>query len=61
MPGYKLYCLDGAGRITGVAELIEAPSDEDALEAARRLDRGRCEIWQGGRLVAVIPGPRSAG
>ena len=59
MPGYKLYCLDGAGHINGAAELIDAPSDEEAIEQVRRMHRGPCEIWQGRRLVAALPGPPS--
>ena len=56
MANYRLYCLDGAGRITGAADVIEAPSDEEAIAIAReRSPETRCEIWQGRRLVATIP------
>lgn len=56
MANYRLYRLDGAGRISGAAELIVADSDEQAIADA--LDRGlhRGEIWQGRRLVGTIPG-----
>ena len=54
MPNYRLYCLDGSGRITGVPELIEAPSDEAAMAEARALDLGICELWQGRRLVGKL-------
>jgi hypothetical protein len=55
MTSYRLYCLDGAGRI-GFAEWIEAPNDSDAVEEARRMKRTatRCEVWQGTRLVAAL-------
>ena len=58
MPSYRLYCLDGTGRISGAAELIEAPDDDQAVAAARALAKpARCEIWLGRRLVATIPAP----
>ncbi len=61
MANYRLYCLDGAGRITGAADVIEAPSDEDAIAAARdRAPDSHCEIWQGRRLVATIPATPAA-
>ena len=56
MPSYRLYCLDGAGRITGAAELIEASDNEVAIAAARALRKpSKCEVWLGRRLVATIP------
>jgi len=55
MPDYKLYCLDGAKRIQRVADVISAPSDEDAIAQVRALDMpNACEIWQGRRLVATV-------
>lgn len=59
MAEYRLYCLDGDGRIGGAAELIVADSDEQALEAARERDSAPCELWQGRRLVGAIPAPSS--
>jgi hypothetical protein len=55
MASYRLYCLDGAGRI-GLAEWIEAKSDADALAQARELKDGalRCEVWAGPRLVGSL-------
>jgi hypothetical protein len=54
LPSYRLYRLDGAGKIT-TAEWIEAPHDDDALRQARELDRaGIYEIWDRNRLVARI-------
>ena len=58
MRSYRLYCLDGTGRITGAAELIEVLDDEEAVAAARALAKpSRCEIWLGRRFVATIPAP----
>jgi hypothetical protein len=55
MAEYRLYCLDGAGHI-GLAEVIEADTDADALAEARRLKDGalRCEVWSGPRLVGSL-------
>ena len=51
MATYRLYCLDGVGKVAS-AEWIEADSDETALEAANDIRNGRsCELWQAGRLV----------
>jgi hypothetical protein len=52
MTSYRLYCMDGAGRID-LADWIEAEDDAKALANARELKNGalRCEVWQGNRLV----------
>jgi hypothetical protein len=48
---YRLYRLDGAGKISN-AEWIEAPDDEQASrEAHERADGGLCELWDRDRLV----------
>ena len=54
---YRLYRLDGAGKITS-AEWIEAADDADAArQARRRADGGSCEVWDRNRLIArVEPG-----
>lgn len=51
MANYRLYCLDGAGRI-GLADWIEADDDNDATQKARKTKHYAvtCEIWQGTRL-----------
>ncbi|MEO6361112.1 MAG: hypothetical protein ABIO43_11160 [Sphingomicrobium sp.] len=55
MADYKLYGLDGAGQIAGVPEVIQAPTDRQAIEAARELKhRKTAELWHGTRLVARI-------
>lgn len=49
LPTYRLYRLDGAGRISA-AEWIEAADDEDACAKARQFC-GRFELWERNRLV----------
>jgi hypothetical protein len=55
MADYRLYYLDGAGRIN-LAEWISAAGDEDAIRQARdlKLNALKCEIWLGERLVATL-------
>jgi len=54
MPAYRVYCLDGAGKVWA-AEWIEADSDAAALDAARRFaDTVHCEVWLGERLVGKV-------
>jgi hypothetical protein len=56
---YRLYRLDGAGKITN-AEWIEAVEDAVAVDQVRALRRkGMCELWDRNRLVAVIDAPKS--
>jgi hypothetical protein len=51
-PTYRLYRLDGAGRISA-AEWIEAADDEQAREKARsRWPSDGYELWQRNRLVS---------
>ena len=60
MANYRLYRLDGAGKIMN-AEWIEAESDEAALsQAQQRADSGCFELWDKNRLVERFrPGPPS--
>jgi len=55
MPDYRLYCLDGAGRIS-IAEWITADTDDEAIAKAQERVRGgrKCEIWQRRRLVKAL-------
>ena len=55
MTDYRIYCLDGVGRI-GLADWIVADSDEEAISEARKLrpDAHRCEIWLKNELVAKL-------
>ena len=51
LPNYRLYRLDGAGKIT-TAEWVEADGDDDGLEKARaRCKIGAFELWDRNRLV----------
>lgn len=51
LPNYRLYRLDGAGKITS-AEWVEAPADEEArVEAVSRCNSGSFELWEKNRLV----------
>jgi hypothetical protein len=54
LPSYRLYRLDGAGKIN-TAEWIDAACDEDAVRAAEaRCSSGKYELWDRRRLVARI-------
>lgn len=56
MATYRLYCLDGVGKVAS-AEWLEADSDDGALSAADAIRNGRaCELWEGARLVARLEG-----
>jgi len=52
---YRFYCVDGAGHI-GLADWIQAETDDDALKQARELraDAQRCEVWLKDRLIGKI-------
>ncbi|MEO6224653.1 MAG: hypothetical protein ABIO80_02200 [Sphingomicrobium sp.] len=51
---YRLYRLDGAGKITA-ADWIDAFNDDDAVSAAReQCGDGRHELWERNRLVGEI-------
>jgi hypothetical protein len=51
VPNYRLYRLDGAGRITN-AEWIDAAGDDEARSEARaRSDSGSFELWEKNRLI----------
>lgn len=54
MTGYRLYRLDGDGKVLS-AQWLEAADDASALDAAAGRCEGRpAELWQGKRLVARI-------
>ncbi|MFL6731664.1 MAG: hypothetical protein ACJ8EP_04905 [Sphingomicrobium sp.] len=56
MPAYRLYRLDGAGKIVS-ADWIEADADAEAARQAQELMNGnRFELWQRNRLL--IPAER---
>ena len=47
---YRVYCFDGASRITS-ADWIDAVNDADAVQAAKKFDCFRVEVWDHDRLV----------
>lgn len=58
MPNYRLYRLDGAGKIMS-AEWLEAADDEDAGRKARELSRdATAEVWDRNRMVVRVEPPR---
>jgi hypothetical protein len=50
LPNYRLYRLDGAGKIMS-AEWLEAEGDEHALRDAQGRGSGSFELWDKERLV----------
>jgi hypothetical protein len=62
MRTYKLYILDGTLKIAGPAQFIEAATDEEAVEMALGIVEGdgRCELWDGLRLVGRLPLPTAS-
>ena len=59
MRDYRLFCIDGTGRFT-MSHEFEALDDEEALGKARAMKLSvKCELWQRGRMVAVLE-PRRA-
>lgn len=56
MLAYRLYRIDGAGKIQQ-AEWLQAVDDDAAIEAARATCNGdRYELWQRQRLVTRLAG-----
>ena len=55
MPAYRLYYLDGSGRVVS-AEWVEAADDTIATEQASKqeLKAVSAELWQGKRRVACL-------
>jgi len=55
MADYRVYCMDGSGKIT-IAHWVEASDDGEAIHKAEALrgDAPRCEIWLKSRLVARL-------
>ena len=52
--GYRLYGLDGVGKVAS-AQWIEADDDAAAIAAAAKIMDGKdCELWQGARLVSRV-------
>lgn len=55
MPAYRLYHLDGAGRVDS-AEWLEAADDSAATAQALKIPRKAvtAELWQGKRRLACL-------
>ena len=54
MPDFRMYCLDGAGKI-GTGEWFEASNDEEALAIVRAKKLSVvCEVWERNRLVGRV-------
>jgi len=52
LPSYRLYRLDGAGKIIS-ADWLEAQADEEALRQAHdRMDGTPFELWDRNRLIS---------
>jgi len=59
MGDYRLFCIDGTGRFT-MSHEIEAADDAEALAKARDMQLSvKCELWQRGRMVAVLDPSRA--
>jgi hypothetical protein len=51
---YRLYCLDGVGKVVS-AQWLDVDDDDAAIEAAERQREGRsCELWHGQRLITRL-------
>jgi hypothetical protein len=56
LANYRIYRLDGAGKIT-TGEWIEASNDDAAAAQGReRAGQGIVEVWDRDRLVARLRG-----
>lgn len=57
---YRLFRVNGAGRVVSAPDTIEAPSDAAGIERARAAAGGASvELWDGARLVWRSCGPRA--
>jgi hypothetical protein len=60
MASYRLYCLDGVGKVMS-AEWIDADDDKAAVEAAMKfVDGYSYELWDHSRLVMRLDPKRGA-
>jgi hypothetical protein len=56
MIDYRIYELDGGGRVFSPARIIQCEDDDDAVSQAVLLSADRAvEIWAGKRRVGLIP------
>jgi hypothetical protein len=55
MPQYRFYVLDGAGHVSGPAEIVDCEDDQVAIERAREaVDERPIEVWEQSRVVAHL-------
>jgi hypothetical protein len=55
MPQYRIYTVKPDGHLSGPPQVVECPSDQDAVKEAKRfLDGHLIEIWEGTRVVFRI-------
>ncbi len=55
MVAYRIFPFDGQRQKKGPPNIVECPDDETAvLEARNRLHGRAAEVWDEGRLVAII-------
>ena len=60
MTSYRLYCLDGVGKVMS-AEWVDAEDDKAAIEASMKyVDGCSYELWDHSRLVMRIDPRRGA-
>jgi hypothetical protein len=54
---YRVFCLDGEGRIT-YAQALDAADDAEAVKQAQALPRDAvsCEVWDVDRFVGRFDG-----
>ena len=59
MTEYRLYWRDPSGRILKAPDVITAEDDAEALRRATEIKWSACEVWQEGRLVAIVDGAKA--
>jgi hypothetical protein len=53
MQAYRIYTIGPDGKIAGPSEIVECPTDEEALaEAQTQLAGHAIEVWKGAKLIA---------
>jgi len=60
MVAYRLYCMDGLGKV-GHVDALDAENDDEAVRLAYAMMLPvECEIWDGDRFVAALGAYREA-
>jgi hypothetical protein len=55
MQGYRLYLLDGNGRIKNAVELSELSDTDAIIRASAHMSEGGLELWNLARKVQTFP------